>query len=366
MRNRIFYILLLFIFFISFLHAQDIPLPSGYFTDATNTLSGIEEQMESYGRELKEKTGCEIGVLVIHSLNTYSVEDYAYQVFNEWGIGEKTKNNGVLFLLAIEERKARIEVGYGLEYLITEEKATGFLLDYAVPYFKNNNWDDGLLSTIRALTGYLIANYNPEEDARFGFTATTHGDETTKEFSYTQRSKSSGVNNIIIWFLRNNIHFYLLIAFFIFNLVLHFLRKFLIIPILAAEIASGLFLFILVFIFVDDEDYRILNIILFACAGIVYIIQYINNINHKCPKCGKYLNITSHTITSATYTRSGRGRRDYNCSSCGYHKSTYYTIPMKTRSSSSSGGYSSSSYSSSSSSSFGGGSSGGSGASVGF
>ena len=92
------------------------PTDEFYVNDSANLLS---EDLEKYIVEtnvtLNQKTGAQIVVVTVNSLEGQSLEEYATELFREYGIGDATKNNGVLLLLALEEREFRIEVGYGLE-----------------------------------------------------------------------------------------------------------------------------------------------------------------------------------------------------------------------------------------------------------
>ena len=92
----------------------------------------LDEETKDYiisvNKMLYDKTGSQIVVVTIPNLDGNSLEDYANQLFRDFGIGDKTKNNGILLLLALEERQFRIEVGYGLEGVLPDGK-TGRIQD---------------------------------------------------------------------------------------------------------------------------------------------------------------------------------------------------------------------------------------------
>jgi uncharacterized protein len=88
----------------------------------------VQNSIVSIGRELYDKTGSEAAVVVIDTTGDESIEEYANGLFREWGIGNKQKNNGVLLLVAVKDRKMRIEVGYGLEGILPDGK-TGRIRD---------------------------------------------------------------------------------------------------------------------------------------------------------------------------------------------------------------------------------------------
>lgn len=82
------------------------------------------------------------------------------------GIGDRTKNNGILFLIATDDRQLRIEVGNGLEGAIPDGKAGRILDNYVVPYLKNNEWDNGIKNGFNAILEEVCKEYNIEIDGR--------------------------------------------------------------------------------------------------------------------------------------------------------------------------------------------------------
>ena len=96
------------------------------------------------GRELDEKTGAQIIVVTMNTLGGENLEDYANHLFRAWGIGDKQKNNGVLLLIVKEDRKFRIEVGYGLEGTITDGFA-GEVLESMKIYFRDEDYSPAIL-----------------------------------------------------------------------------------------------------------------------------------------------------------------------------------------------------------------------------
>ena len=81
-------------------------------------------------------------------------------MFRTYGIGDAERNNGVLILISEEDRKIRIEVGYGLEGVINDSKAGRILDDYVVPYLKDDLWDDGILNCFNAVVKYIQKEYD--------------------------------------------------------------------------------------------------------------------------------------------------------------------------------------------------------------
>lgn len=126
--------------------AVEVPArPPSFVTDLANVINPhAKQQLESVLVDLKQKTGAEIGVLTIDELGEDTIEGKATRVFEMWGIGEKGKDNGVLFLVAVKDRKLRIEVGYGLEGIIPDGRAGQIRDQDILPSFKEGNISDGI------------------------------------------------------------------------------------------------------------------------------------------------------------------------------------------------------------------------------
>src|SRR5574344_2901975 len=130
---------------------MNLPEPTDEFfvNDFANVITEADEQaIFEKSKSLYEATGnsTQVVVATVNSLDGYSVEEYANALFRKWGIGSKDKNDGVLILLAVQDRKSRIEVGYGLEGVLTDG-GTGKIQDeYMLPYYKEDNFSEGLKS----------------------------------------------------------------------------------------------------------------------------------------------------------------------------------------------------------------------------
>ena len=101
--------------------------PTGYVNDFAHVLdANAVAEMEEICRQIDQKAHAQIAVVTIHSLDGSDIESYAVDLFKKWGIGDKASNRGVLILYAIDDRKARIEVGYGLEPILPDGKVGSF------------------------------------------------------------------------------------------------------------------------------------------------------------------------------------------------------------------------------------------------
>ena len=146
------------IFFVCFLTFPTslfaLPQPDGYVNDYENILKNKEE-IESKVSEFEEQTGIEIAVVTIADFDDSSLEDYAVRIFEEWGIGKEGEDNGVLVLVSKEQRQSRIEVGYGLEPILTDG-ITGRIQDVAmVPNFQEGRYSEGINEGVDMIIGIL-------------------------------------------------------------------------------------------------------------------------------------------------------------------------------------------------------------------
>lgn len=105
-----------------------------------------KQAMEAIATELLQKTGAAVVVATLPSLDGESIEQAAVQLFEKWGIGKKGEDKGVLILVAPTERKLRIEVGYGLEGVLTDATSGAVRDQYMLPYFKKGDFAKGLLA----------------------------------------------------------------------------------------------------------------------------------------------------------------------------------------------------------------------------
>lgn len=146
-RNLLLFSLLFFCFILMPVKAFEVVKPTKefYVNDYANILSnGTEEYIIDKSVALNNVDGTQIVVVTVPNLGDASLEDYAYKLFQEFGIGDKDKDNGLLLLLALEERKFRVEVGNGLEGILPDGKTGRFQDKYIIPYLKDDKWDEGI------------------------------------------------------------------------------------------------------------------------------------------------------------------------------------------------------------------------------
>ena len=138
-----------------------------------NDFSGVisqadEENMLAKGKALfeNEKTfGAQVVVVTVKTVNGEDMAEYALNLGREWGVGSKEKDNGIVILLATEDRKIEMAVGYGLEGAMPDSKAGRFLDVYAIPYLKQDDFSKGLKELYTAVVNEVYIEYGitPED-----------------------------------------------------------------------------------------------------------------------------------------------------------------------------------------------------------
>ncbi|MCM3573001.1 MULTISPECIES: TPM domain-containing protein [Mesobacillus] len=133
---------------------NEIPAPVGdiYVQDFANVLSENEEiQLKNIGRSIDDQTTSQIAVLTVDSIGESSIEEYSVEAYRKFGLGTKENDNGVLLVIAMQEKKIRIEVGYGLEGIIPDGKSGRILDEYAIPHLQNGQPNLAVMNTYQAL-----------------------------------------------------------------------------------------------------------------------------------------------------------------------------------------------------------------------
>jgi uncharacterized protein len=145
-------------------HAYTSPgKPAGYVNDFAAVLSSADRQsLESKLVSLKSQTSADVVIVTVPSLGDETVDSYAVKLFEEWGLGQGGKDNGVLVLVAPAEKHSRIEVGYGLEGDLTDLQSGNIIRDVMNPAFKNGDYAAGLNGAVDAISA-VITN-SPEAE----------------------------------------------------------------------------------------------------------------------------------------------------------------------------------------------------------
>ena len=142
------------------LHAEPIKQlqPTGYVNDFAGVLdASSSEAIRSICQQIDQKANAQIAIVTVHSLEGADIDSYASDLYKAWGIGPKSSNRGVLILLAIDDHKRRIEVGYGLEPILPDGKVGGFGRE-AVPFLRQNQYGPAVLLMTQRVAGVIAAD----------------------------------------------------------------------------------------------------------------------------------------------------------------------------------------------------------------
>ena len=138
----------------------EVPLLQQRVTDFTNSLSFNEwRALETRLKQFEDSTSTQIAIVLLRSLDGGSIEDYSMRVFEKNKLGQKGKDNGVLIVIAKSDRRARIEVGYGLEGVLTDAATTQIREREMNPRFKNNDFYGGLNAAVSAIMATTAGEY---------------------------------------------------------------------------------------------------------------------------------------------------------------------------------------------------------------
>jgi uncharacterized protein len=146
-------LLALVVLLASVLFAQDLKSvqPQGYVSDFASVLDpNSRAQLDEYCARVEQATGVQMALVTVKTLNDEPIEDTANALFRRWGIGQKGKDEGLLLLLAVQDHKDRIEVGYGLEPILPDG-FVGSILRTIKPYLEQNNYSEGMLAAAQEM-----------------------------------------------------------------------------------------------------------------------------------------------------------------------------------------------------------------------
>jgi len=130
----------------------DVPALQGRVNDYANLISPDQKQrIEAQLAQFEQQTGNQVVVLTIPTLNGEDIEGYANRVARAWALGQKGKDNGVLLVVAHQDRRMRVEVGYGLEPVLTDLQTSVIQNEVIIPYFKKGDFGGGIEAGVKAI-----------------------------------------------------------------------------------------------------------------------------------------------------------------------------------------------------------------------
>ncbi|MFH1304849.1 MAG: TPM domain-containing protein [Candidatus Omnitrophota bacterium] len=149
--------------------AEGVRFPEavGFVNDHAGILSDTSEtRINNILESVEQKTSAEVVVVTVKTTTPLTIEQYAVQLFQKWGIGKKGADNGLLLLVAAADRKVRIEVGYGLEGVVTDLKSGVIIRDVMLPEFKKGNYDLGIFAAVMTISQLIAKEYGVDIDLK--------------------------------------------------------------------------------------------------------------------------------------------------------------------------------------------------------
>jgi uncharacterized protein len=323
---------------------EDVPNPRTMGGWVSDTIGVIDPVPESHLNQsiagVERDLGVEIAVVTVESVDTATPKDFATELFNYWGIGKASSNNGLLVLLVRSERRLEMETGYGTEAVLTDGWLKSMQQAEMIPHFKNGDFGLGLTKGVEASIARLRKypdgipegvddDYPSDSDFPWWYIVLGVGGVAGAGGGWRwkwKRDRTCDECGKMMTMLpedEDDVH----------------LDE-------GQETEEAL----------GSVDYQFWYCETCETDRLLTVNKWFSGFS-KCPGCGyKTCSSQSNTVSAATYSSTGLREVIRDCSHCGYHRRTTHVIPRKTRSSSSS------SYGGSSGGSFGGGSSGGGGA----
>lgn len=149
--------ILIFLVLPLFVNAQDLPGAQGWVNDFAGVINfDGRAKLNALISEIEQKTSVEIAIVTLKSIAPYDEKLYARMLFDNWKIGKKGKDNGVLVLLVIEERLWRIETGYGIEGILPDGLCGEIGRKYMVPLFKQGKYGEGLYAGVSEMARIIM------------------------------------------------------------------------------------------------------------------------------------------------------------------------------------------------------------------
>lgn len=143
--------------------AVPVPVLTSRVTDLTQTLAADQiTQLENKLVQLEQTKGSQIAILIVPTTQPETIEQFSIRVVDQWKLGRKGVDDGVLLLVAKDDRTVRIEVGYGLEGVIPDAIANRIINEYIVPAFKQGDFFGGIDQAVQKISGLIQGEPLPE------------------------------------------------------------------------------------------------------------------------------------------------------------------------------------------------------------
>jgi len=127
-------------------------VPLDYVVDLAGIIRGdVRKQLDAYLSELERKTTAQVIILTIQSLDGEDIEGFSLRTAEKWKLGQKGRDNGVLIVVAVKDKKYRLEVGYGLESVLPDSMVGSIGREYLIPYFRKGDYSTGIFTATLAV-----------------------------------------------------------------------------------------------------------------------------------------------------------------------------------------------------------------------
>lgn len=134
----------------------NFPEPIGFVNDFANILTDSEEAaLTEIAERVEGDTTAEMAIVTVQTVQPLSIEEYSVRLFEKWGIGKKGKDNGVLLLVAVEDRAVKIEVGYGLEGVLPDGLCGEIIRKFIIPEFKMGRFGSGIIAGVSEIASVV-------------------------------------------------------------------------------------------------------------------------------------------------------------------------------------------------------------------
>ncbi|MBI4163553.1 MAG: TPM domain-containing protein [Candidatus Aenigmarchaeota archaeon] len=143
--------IIILLFLVATVSATEFPKPVNYVSDFANIIDDDSEAaINALAAEIERNSSAQIFVATIKNTNPYTAKEYATKLFDEWNIGQKGVDNGILVLIALEpERRWEVETGYGVEGILPDSRVGSLMREYLVPDLKENKYGDGIYKAVK-------------------------------------------------------------------------------------------------------------------------------------------------------------------------------------------------------------------------
>lgn len=169
MKSTRYFLLAIAILFSTVLAAQkNVPEHGGHWVhDYAGILSQQTiGQLEAMLKAERDSTSNQIAVLIMKNLEGGDIDEYANRVFNTWKLGDEKKDNGVLFLIAMDERLMRIETGTGLEGVLTDLQSSRINRNEVAPYFRQGQYEEGIVHGVFSIIQTIKGEYKNDSPVK--------------------------------------------------------------------------------------------------------------------------------------------------------------------------------------------------------